>query len=310
MTLRAATDSGVVVFPRLPMPADPPGSASKRGQSPRKQKSGNPKDSKPDARPQAHPTRRWRMIAASGGLVLGLILGFIARPALLPPKEVAQQKAEVAKLTVQLHQTQAEITNLQSRDSQRAAALSAIQADLTKALQHNVTLRQTQTTLQQASTAQHTRVTELNAHLATLLKKTGAALRDTPTGVIVRFPDNMWFVNAQPLGGGAATEIPTPALRQIIDQLDTALAAPPAPIGSVQIRSMVRSQVIARARHSRPVVATVDAWAQSALRAAMIGSLLRERSQLAQLVITAAGAGAVRGPRAPSFVEIEVTLLN
>ena len=74
---------------------------------------------------------------------------------------------------------------------------------------------------------------------------------------------------------------------------------------------MVRSPVATRSRRApMPVAATVDPWVQSALRSTSVATRLRQDAQLAQLAITAAGAGSTANPRAASFTEIEVTLAN
>jgi hypothetical protein len=248
----------------------------------------------------------------AGTLVsLGLVLGFIARPALLPPAALADCEAQVAELTVQQGQAQVEIGKLQTQLAQHAATLNGVQADLKSTLQLNATLTQAQTTLAQIGAAQQTRVTQLNHHLAAKLANSGATLQPTATGVTVRFSDKSWFVMSPGTRGGAGSEIPAPPMLRVIEQLNAALAAPPSPLQRVQIRSVVRSPLASRARRApMTVAATVDPFAQSALRAASIATRMRQDAQLAQLAITAAGAGNAANPRAASFVEIEVTLAN
>lgn len=306
MTLRAATDSGVVVFPRLPVPSDPP-TTSKRGQAPRKKNPLNQRPASSAASPQLPLTWRRHGIAAGALLGVGLVVGFIARPALWPPAALAEGKAQVAALTAQHGQAKVEIANLQNQLAQHAITLNVVQADLKTALQLNATLSQAQTALEQIGAAQHTRVTQLNHHLAAALANSGATLQPTTTGVTVRFSDKTWFVTSAGRGS-VSGEVSAPPLVRAIDQLNAALAAPPSPLQRVQIRSVVRRPEVSRARRTRmPVAVTFDPWTQSALRAAIVATRLRQDSQLA---ITAAGGGATTNPRAASFIEIEVTLAN
>ncbi|MBP9089020.1 MAG: hypothetical protein KBG15_23060 [Kofleriaceae bacterium] len=322
MTLRAATDSGVVVFPRLPLPSQTPMPASHRGQSPRKKNPLGRADSNAAASPRARPTWYRRIVATSAVLAVGLAIGFVVRPELLPSAELAQRKAQVAALTEQQSQAQLEIANLQSRDSQRATTLRAVQADLTQALASNATLRQTQaqaltqaqTAQLQTSAAQLTRVAQLNKHFTALLTKTNATLQATDSGIIVRFPDTTLFAHSPNGNNSIGYEAPAPALLLMVEKLDAALAAPPSPLQRVQIRSVVRSPPAPRGRRNRaPIATAIDPWTQSALRAAMLGKLLREHrhvDQLGQLAISVAGTVDATGPRRTSTIEIEVTLAN
>ncbi len=222
MTLRAATDSGVVVFPRLPVPSQAPGTTGIRGQSPRKK---NPLNQNAAGTSELRPVRpAWCRLAAAASIVLGvgMVAGFMVRPVLRPPAQLAERTAQVAALRAQQSQTQLQIATLESRDSQRTAELATVQAELTKALQANATLTQAQAALHQTSAAQQMRVTQLNKHLAAQLGKTATTLLDTPSSVIVRFTDTTFFATNLSSGTSAGLETPTPAL-SLVPQIQSSI---------------------------------------------------------------------------------------
>lgn len=140
MALRAATDSGIVVFPPLPLPtrhnADAP-----------------PRES---ARTKASPRANWRWRIALATLLLagGFAGGFVARLRLMPPAELGQRRSEVTALMLEQQQQQKKITEVEARVATLTTQLAANQTQLSQANDKNQALIQTQLRLASAAAAE------------------------------------------------------------------------------------------------------------------------------------------------------------
>lgn len=288
MALRAATDSGIVVFPPLPLPtrhnADAP-----------------PRES---ARTKASPRANWRWRIALATLLLagGFAGGFVARLRLMPPAELGQRRSEVTALMLE-QQQQKKITEVEARVATLTTQLAANQTQLSQANDKNQALIQTQLRLASAAAAERARTTELAHYVGQTFDKRAATITETATGVVVRFPDIKFFT------GAGISEAPTANLTVMVSKLRSLLASATLPVVAVTIRSSVRpAPAAAPPRRGAPATpAPLDAWAQSALRAGAITTMLRNQGVAETIELSATGGGPV-GPRAASVIEVTLTL--
>jgi hypothetical protein len=291
MALRAATDSGIVVFPPLPLP-------KRHSDVGARSESASTKDSR-------RTNWRLRIALATTLLAAGFAAGFIARLRLMPPAELGQRRSEVTALLLQQQQRQTQLADAETQVAALTTQLATSQTKLSQANDQNQALAQTQLTLANAASAQRARYTELARYAGQTFDKRTATITETASGVVVRFPDIKFFA------GAGVSEAPTANLTVMVGKLRTMLAGATVPIASVTIRSSVRpasaSAPVPARRGAPPAPAPVDAWTQSALRAGSIAAMLRNQGIAETIELSAAGGGPV-GARAASVIEVTLTL--
>lgn len=289
MALRAATDSGIVVFPPLPLPTRHNADASPRESD----------------RSKASPRTNWRWRIALATLLLagGFAGGFVARLRLMPPAELGQRRSEVTALMLEQQQQQKKMTEVEARVATLTTQLAANQTQLSQANDKNQALIQTQLRLASAAAAQRARTTELAHFVGQTFDKRAATITETATGVVVRFPDIKFFT------GAGISEAPTANLTVMVSKLRSLLASATLPVAAVTIRSSVRpAPAAAPPRRGAPATpAPLDAWTQSAIRAGAITTMLRNQGVAETIELSATGGGPV-GPRAASVIEVTLTL--